>query len=173
MCTPRLIELASRSTRDISFTPEEAPDNLRIDFRYTPGGVMTKYDVWAAITRTIAKTALAVWNREVVGSVTFAVVSDVEIRFISSVNPPRYQSKTIIWTLAEAFDFYNQQRHYSNCFLTTRFETSSGVLNLGVASIKSTLSNGSGLQKNSSVVPSADEPSLELASNVSVIDPST
>ena len=133
---------------------------------------MTKYDVWVAITRTIAKTALAVWNGEIVGSITFAVVSDVQIRFISSVNPPRYQSKTIIWTLAEAFDVYNEQRHYSNCLLTTRFETGSGFLNLGVASIKSTLSNGSGLQKNSSVVRSADEPSLELASNVSAIDPS-
>ena len=169
----RLIDLASRSTRDVSFIPEKPPDNLRFDFRYTPGGVMTQYDVWPAITRTMAKIALHNWNSEIVGSVTFPVVSEVEIRFISSVNPPRYQSKTIIWTLTEAFDFYNEQRHYSNCFLTTKLAIGSGFLNLGVASIKSSLSSVAGLQKNSSVVRSADEPSLELTSDVSAIDVST
>ena len=134
---------------------------------------MSKYDVWAAITRTMSKTALHPWDWELVGSTTIPVILDVETRFVSSVNPPRYQSKTMLWTLAEAFDVYNEQRHYSNCFLTTKLEIGSGFQNLGVASIKSALSNGSGLQKNSSTVRSADEPSLELTPNNSAIDVST
>lgn len=134
---------------------------------------MTKYDVYAAIIRTMAKTALNEWNWEVVGSMTFPAISYVEIRFISSVNPPRYQSKFIIWTLAEAFDFYNEQRRYSNSFITTKIEIGSRVYNLGVASIKSSMPLGSGLQKNSSVVRSTDESSLELTSNDSATDVST
>ena len=134
---------------------------------------MRKHDVWVTITRSIAKMALSTWNWEVVGSVTFPLFSDVEIRFVSSVNQPRYQSKTIIWTLAEAFDYYNAQLRFLNCFLTTKVQIDSGFQNLGVASIRSTLSNGAGLQKNSSVIRSADEPSLELASNSSAISVST
>ena len=131
---------------------------------------MGKYDVWAAITRTMAKIALHVWNFEMVGSITFPVISDVQIRIISSVSPPRFQAKTIIWTLAEAFDFYNERRHYSNTFITTKLGIGSDFQNLGVASIQSSLSSGS---KNSSVVRSADEPSVELTSNGSAIDVST
>ena len=134
---------------------------------------MAKHDVWAAITRAIAKIALHNWNTEIVGSITLPVVSDVQIKFVSSVNPPRYQTKTIIWTLADAFYFYNEQGRYSNSFLTTKLAIGSGFLNLGVASIKSILSSGAGFQKNSSVVRSADEPSHELISNVSAIDVST
>ena len=168
-----MIELGSRSNRDVSFVPEEPPDNLLIELWYSRGPVMTKHDVWAAITRTTAKTALSTWNAEIVGSLIFPVVSDVEVRFISSVNPPRYQTKTIIWSLAEAFDFYNEHRLYSDCVITTKTRTGSGVYNLGVGSIKSALSNESGLQKNSSVVHSTDQPSLELRSNDSAIDVST
>ena len=79
----------------------------------------------------------------------------------------------MLWTLAEAFDFYTQQGHYSNCFLTTSLAIGSGFQNLGVASIKSALSNGSGLQKNSSDVVSANEPSVELTPDNSAIDVST
>ena len=171
--TTRMIELAFRSNRDVSFVPEEPPDNLLIELRYTRGGVMTKHDVWAAITRTMAKTALSIWNAELVGSAIFPVVSDVEIRFISSVNLPRYQSKTIIWSLAEAFDFYNEQRLYSDCIITTKFRTRMGLYYLGVGSIKSALSNRSGLQKNSSGVRSADHQSLDLTPNDSAINVST
>ena len=78
-----------------------------------------------------------------------------------------------MWTLAEAFDYYNEERHYSNCFLTTRLEIGSDSRNLGVGSIKSSISNGAGLQSNTSVVPSANKPSPELASNVSAVDAST
>ena len=169
----RMIELAPRSKRDVFFVPEEPPDNLLIEVRYTRGGVMTKHDVWAAITRTMAKAALSIWNAEIVGSLTFPVISDIEIRFISSVNLPRYQSKTIIWSLTEAFDFYNEQRLYSDCIITTKFRTGSGLYYLGVGSIRSALSNELGSQKNSSVVRSADQQSLELTSNDSAINVST
>ena len=110
---------------------------------------MSKYDLWNTITYSISKAALMVWNGYIVGSMEFPVRSNVEIRIISSVNPPTYQTKSVIWSLAEALDFYIDQRHYSNCFFTTQVGTGQDTQRLGVGSIKSTLSTMPGSQSNS------------------------
>ena len=111
---------------------------------------MARYDLWNAITFTISKAALMAWNGNIVGSLGFPVRSNVEIRAVSSINPPRYQTKSVIWTLAEALDFYIDQGHYSNCFFTTQIGNGPTALTLGVGSIKSTLSTIPGSQSNSS-----------------------
>ena len=134
---------------------------------------MSKYDLWTAITRVIAKVALLGWNAELRGSITFPVVSNVEIKFVSSVNPPRYQTKTVIWTLAEVFDHYSEERHYSDCFVKTQFGSGPTARNLGVASIKSTLSTVPGLQTDLSVLRSSNETSSELKLSGPVLEPST
>ena len=113
---------------------------------------MSKYDIWIAITRAITDAAIQPWNAMILGSLQYPVVSNVKITFVSSVKPPRYQSKTIIWTLAEVFSFVNQERHYSNSFLKTFVGTGAAAKNLGVASIKSTLSTDSEAPSNSSVL---------------------
>ena len=109
---------------------------------------MTKYDLWNTITHTMAKAALMLWNGDIVGSIEYPVTSNVAIRIVSSVNPPRYQTKHIIWSLAETLDFYIEQRHYSNCFFTTQIGSGSTAQRLGVGSIKSTLSTMPSLQSN-------------------------
>lgn len=162
-----------RSTTNISFDPEQPPDGLFVNFQYTSGGIMSKYDVWSAITQSIASVALLLWNAQIAGSLTTPVTPAVEIRFVSSVNPPRYQSKTIIWTLVEAFDYYNAQRHYSNCFLRTHIGRGSAAQNLGVASIRSTLSSLPGLRTNSSALSLANETSFELNSSTLALGTST
>ena len=113
---------------------------------------MAKYDLWNTITHTMAKAALMVWNGDIIGSIEFPVTSNVEIRIVSSVNPPRYQTKSVIWSLAEALDFYIEQRHYSNCFFTTQIGSGPTAQRLGVGSIKSTLSTMPSSQSNLSVL---------------------
>ena len=134
---------------------------------------MSKYDLWPAITRVIAKVALLGWNAELVGSITFPVVSNVEIKFVSSVNPPRYQTKTVIWTLAEVFDYYSEERHYSNCFIKTQLGRGPTARNLGVASIKSTLSTVPDLQTDLSVLSLPNETSSASKFSGQVLEPST
>ena len=121
---------------------------------------MSKYDVWNTITFALSKAALMVWNGNIVGSLEFPVRSNVEIRLVSSINPPRYQTKSIIWTLAEALDFYIGQGQYSNCFFTTQIGNGQTALTLGVGSIKSTLSTMSGSQLNSSDLSLLNQTSL-------------
>lgn len=134
---------------------------------------MSKYELWTAITRVIAKVALLGWNAELVGSITFPVVSNVEIKFVSSVNPPRYQTKTVIWTLVEVFDYYSEERHYSNCFVKTQLGRGPTARNLGVASIKSTLSTVPDLQTALSVLSLPNETSSASIFSGQVLEPST
>ena len=119
---------------------------------------MAKYDLWNAITSTISEAALMVWNEPVVGSLGFPVKSNVEIRVVSSINPPRYQTKFVIWTLAEALDFYIGQGHYANCFFTTQIGSGRSASTLGVGSIKSTLSTVPSSQSNLSALSILNEP---------------
>lgn len=166
-------DVGLRSTTGVSFDPERPPDGLFIDFQYTSGGFMSKHDVWSAIIESIAAVAQLVWNEHIVGALKPPVTSNVEIRFVSSVNPPRYQSKTIIWTLVQALDYYDKQRHYANCFLRTHIGRGPATQNLGVASIRSTLPTSPGLQTNSSVLSLANETSFELNSSTLALGTST
>lgn len=167
-------DLESRSSLGVPFIPEEPPAGLFVEFQYTRGGVMSKYDLWISMTRTIAEIAVDDWNAQIIGSVFFPVTSNVEIIFISSIKPPRYQSKTMIWSLIEVFDFYNDNRHYSNSFIKTTLGTGPGAKNLGVASIKSTLSSTPGLPLNSSAVPAlSNETSSVSTTSNRAVDPSS
>ena len=123
---------------------------------------MAKYDLWNTITHTLAKAALMAWNGYIIGSIEFPVTSNVAIRIVSSVNPPRYQTKHVIWSLAEALDFYIEQRHYSNCFFTTQIGSGLTAQKLGVGSIKSTLSTMPGLQSNLSVLSLLNKTSTSI-----------
>lgn len=111
---------------------------------------MSKHDVWVAIMRAITDAAIQPWDAQILGTLEYPVVANVKVTFVSSVKPPRYQSKTIIWTLGEVFDFYNDERHYSNSFLRTHVGTGQSARNLGVGSIKSTLPSVSKKPTNSS-----------------------
>ena len=166
-------DFGTSSATGVSFDPERPPQDLSVDFRYTKGGMMSKYDVWSAITESIAGVGQLVWNGQVVGSMKMSVSPNVEVRFVSSVEPPRYQTKTIMWTLVEAFDYYNSQQHYANCFLKTHIGRGPAAQTLGVASIKSTLSTLPVLQTNSSALTLANETSFEPSSSTLALSTST
>ena len=130
----------------------------------------TKYNIWTAILRSMAKAALLRWNAEIAGTMLFPEISSVEIRIISSVNPPRLKTKMVVWTLGEAFDFYNDQRIYSNCFFKVQFGTGPEAQNLGVGSIKSTLSAVQTMRLNSSVSHSSNDLSFEPRNSTPVLE---
>ena len=125
---------------------------------------MTKFDLWTTIIRALAKASLMIWDQEIIGSWTFPATSNVEIRYISSVNPPRLRTKFIVWTLAESFDLYNEQRHYSDSFLKITLGSGPSPPTLGVASIKTTLLTV-GSQSNSSIVSLLNGTSFEPESS--------
>lgn len=69
--------------------------------------------------------------------VLFPEFRNVVINAVSSVNPPSYQTKSLIWTLQGAFEEYNKRGQYSSASLTTRV----GDHPLGFVSIRSTLTD--------------------------------
>ena len=135
---------------------------------------MSKFDLWISMIRAVTRTALLKWNGQLVGSLVFPASSNVQIKFVSSVNPPRFQSKTVLWTLAEVFDVYNNERHYSDSFFKTQIGRSPDSQVLGVASIKSALSASTGSSPSAPLnrtVPGQDYhlPRLDTASNQSLL----
>lgn len=122
---------------------------------------MSKQDLWLSIIEAISVVGLFPWIALVPNSLAVPVTPSVKIAFVSSVNPPKYQTKFIIWTLVEAFDYYNVQRHYGNSFLRTYVGRGEVERNLGVGSIRSSLA-GKGM--NESVLGLGNGTSLEMDS---------
>ena len=158
------------------------PADLFVEFQYLRGGYMSKHDVWVAILRAITDAAIQPWDAQILGTLEYPVVANVKVTFVSSVKPPRYQSKTIIWTLEEVFDTYNEERYYSNGFLRTFIGRGQSARNLGVGSIKSTLPSVSkkptnssvlGLSNNSALNPDPSDETLVSESNSSTFQAGT
>ena len=127
------------------------PQGFYVEYRYIPGGhALSKFDVWFAIIASIGWTALEEWDSEVFGQTTYPDHSNVETTLISSVNPPRYQAKSIIWTLAQAFMIYNDRQQYTSMLLTTKQGDGSASHTLGLTRLKSLLRLGTSAVETSS-----------------------
>ena len=131
---------------------------------------MSKFDVWFSIVASIGWTAFEKWDTEVVGQVTYPEHWNIETTLISSVNPPRYQAKSIIWTLLYAFSIYNDRQQYTSMLLTTTQSHGPASHTLGLIRLKSLLTLGSSAVGNSSNPASSTDiplgvhsaPSLDL-----------
>lgn len=75
------------------------------------------------------------WNLELPRQAKFPESHNFALVAVSSATPPRYQIKSMIWTLQEAFEQYVRRGQYSSAALTTIVD---GVP-LGFATIRSTL----------------------------------
>ena len=111
---------------------------------------MSKFDVWFSIIASIGWTALEEWDTELSGQITYPEQSNVETTVISSVNPPRYQAKSIIWTLLYAFSIYNDRQQYTSMLLTTIQNDGRASHTLGLIRLKSLLRLVSSTVGNSS-----------------------
>ena len=98
----------------------------------------------------MARTATNRWDLEFQGQARYPVHSNVELFIFSSVHSPRYQTKSMVWTLQKAFDLYNERGLYASAQFTTHIRDSTGVHNLGIMRMKSMLSLPSSRQGNSS-----------------------
>ena len=85
---------------------------------------------------------------------------------VSSVNPPRYQTKTLVWTLQDLFDEYHSRDLYASASFVTRVD---GVP-LGFGSIRSTLQSRLDSQGNISSSAMLDSARTEKISSTDDID---
>lgn len=77
----------------------------------------------------IAQLALCKWNDEVNSKITFR-----GINIIPSKNPPRYQTKSVIWSLFACFAHMNVEQHYNPINFVTFIGTQAlGVGRIGIA----------------------------------------
>ncbi|KAG6994120.1 hypothetical protein G7Y79_00047g083460 [Physcia stellaris] len=158
-----------RTAAPISWQPELRPATFAVDFRYTNVRDLTKFDVWLGIVANLVHISLNPWNLEIPRNINFPVEHNVEMRIVKSVHPPRFQTKSLVWTLQELFEEYNSRGLYASASFVARIDGAP----LGFGSIRSTLQSEPRMQRNVSVsavldsVP-ADKTSLidEVASLV-------
>lgn len=95
------------------------------------------------------------------------------MRIVRSVNPPRFQTKSLVWTLQELFDEYNSRGLYASASFVARIDGAP----LGFGSIRSTLQSEPKIQRNvsfSAVLDSVPAEKTSLADDVaSLVIPSS
>ena len=120
--------------------------------------------MWTAILVCMAKIAMYRWNLEFQGYLGFGAVRHVQIKIISSVNAPRLQTKSILWTMIRAFFHYNAQGLYTSANLKIRVGEGADARYLGFISFKSIEPTMTDSQTNSSTPPLWNDTSLGTTS---------
>ena len=120
--------------------------------------------MWTAIVECMGRIALNGWNVELEGRVAFRAVYHVQIDIISSINAPRLQIKSILWTLIRAFYFYNDQGLYTSANLKARVGEGANVRYLGFIRFKTIQPTVTDSQTNSSAPPLWNDTSLGTTS---------
>ncbi|KAI4138019.1 MAG: hypothetical protein L6R39_007007 [Caloplaca ligustica] len=78
------------------------------------------------------------WDLRLTGQLKFPESHNFALNALSSTTPPQFQTKSVLWTLREAFEEYVDREQYSSAALTARLDGRP----LGFATIKSTLAQG-------------------------------
>ncbi|KAL8784900.1 MAG: hypothetical protein Q9213_003713 [Squamulea squamosa] len=94
-----------------------------------------KFDVWLGLVINIARLGVNPWGAELEGRLEFPVSTNFKLEGFSSVLPPRFHVKSLLWTLRIAFVEYISRGQYSSASLVTRMNGHA----LGFMSIKSNL----------------------------------
>lgn len=157
-----------RSTSEVvaSFVPERPPSDFWVEFQYITGPTIGRFDLWTAIIITMGRMALYGWNVEVRNRLVFRRPIDVEVVIISSIDPPRYQVKSVLWTLQQAFGTYNEQGLYTTASIKTRLGEGANEHYLGLARIKGIETSATtDSQTNSLTSPLGNDTSLTMTSS--------
>ena len=120
--------------------------------------------MWTAIVECMGRLAMNKWNTEVQGRLAFDAVNYVQIDIISSVTAPRFQVKSILWTLIRAFYFYNRQGLYTSANLKLRSGEGANVRYLGFMRFKTIEPTATESQTISSTPPLRNDTSLGIVS---------
>ena len=97
------------------------------------------------------------WNLGIPRSLNFPVANNLELKIVRSVNPPHFQTKSLVWTLQELFNEYNIRGQYASANFVTRIDRAP----LGFGSLRSTLQSGLHEQRNVSSSAMLDSPPTE------------
>ncbi|KAL8840128.1 MAG: hypothetical protein Q9170_001476 [Blastenia crenularia] len=126
------------STTNLSLDPEKPPAGFDVKFRYTSSARdLDKVNIWLGLVVNMARLALNYWNHELTGQIKFPGSNNFVLTAISSSKPPHFQTKTMLWTLQEAFVQYRSRGQYSSAALTTTIDERP----LGFMTIKSKLTS--------------------------------
>ncbi|KAL8718132.1 MAG: hypothetical protein Q9225_004707, partial [Loekoesia sp. 1 TL-2023] len=125
-----------RSTTVASWEPEPPPSGFLVEFKYISRiRDLDKFNVWFGLLINMVRLGQNLWNQELPRQVKFPESPNFALVVINSATPPRYQTKSMLWTLQGVFEQYVRRGQYSSAALTTRLDG----LPLGFATIKSTL----------------------------------
>ncbi|KAL8684804.1 MAG: hypothetical protein Q9224_006124, partial [Gallowayella concinna] len=147
-----------RSAPIQSLYQEQPPDGFGIEFGYiSHARDLAKFDVWLSLVWYMTSMALNPWNLNLPREIDFPECYNVNFFTTSSITPPRFQAKSLIWTLREAFRWYYEQELYSSSSFITRID---GKL-LGLTTLKSALTlPGTGERQAKSAISSLSASSL-------------
>ena len=109
------------------------------------------------IVANLVHISLNPWNLEIPRSLNFPVANNLELKIVRSVNPPYFQTKSLVWTMKELFDEYNIRGQYASASFVTRIDGAP----LGFGSLRSTLQSGLHEQRNVSSSAMLDSPPTE------------
>ena len=109
------------------------------------------------IVANLVHISLNPWNLEIPRSLKFPVANNLELKIVRSVNPPYFQTKSLVWTMQELFNQYNIRGLYASASFVTRLDGAP----LGFGSLRSTLHSGRDEQRNVSSLATLDSAPTE------------
>ena len=107
---------------------------------------LSKFDLWLGIVLNTARVSINPWDMELIGALAFPTSNNFELKVISSSKEPRFQTKSVVWSLQELFNQYNRNEDYASANFITTLDGAP----LGLGSIKSTLISSESGQMNTS-----------------------
>ncbi|KAL8766979.1 MAG: hypothetical protein Q9209_006391 [Squamulea sp. 1 TL-2023] len=125
-----------RPNPPLSWEPEIPPRGFTVGFKYiSQAREFDKFDVWLGLVINIARLGVNPWNAGLEGRLEFPESTNFKLQGISSAVAPRFQIKSLIWTLQRAFIEYTTRGQYSSASMVTRLNGHA----LGFTTIKSNL----------------------------------
>ena len=98
------------------------PQEFHVKLEYEEAGhAFGRFAYYTALLRDMAKVSVFDWNLEI-EAFQFEPQSNVRMIFASSAAPPRYQTKSILWTMVYIFHSFNLQGNWAEASWMTEMK---------------------------------------------------
>ncbi|KAL9603268.1 MAG: hypothetical protein Q9219_001289 [cf. Caloplaca sp. 3 TL-2023] len=129
---------ANSDTINLSSFPDLRPATFALIFRYTTTSLdLGKFDVWQGLLLNIVRLAQNHWELDIPRQTDFPPSHNCQLKVLGSLTPPRFQTKSLLWTLQETFETFVRNGRYSSASMQTVIDHKT----LGFATIRSTLAS--------------------------------
>lgn len=144
---------------------EFPPDEFAVDITAKARGLLlSRNDFYSSLVRDMAKTAQLDWNSSI-QTYRLQPIRNINMGFVSSREPPRYQVKGIMWTMVALFHTFNQEER----FVESSWKTTLGAETMGVGNIFYRVgASTSPLSANSSDAPQSVEGNVTASYNTDI-----